>query len=41
VTDNAELPDVAACGPIGLQDHGTPIEFRDLFIKPLPAGSAQ
>lgn len=36
VIDRAELPDVAAKGPIGLQDHGDPIEFRNLFIKTPP-----
>ncbi|HEU5116183.1 MAG TPA: family 16 glycoside hydrolase, partial [Isosphaeraceae bacterium] len=34
VIDHAELPGVAAQGPIGLQDHGDPIEFRNLYIKP-------
>ncbi len=34
VIDGAELPGVAARGPIGLQDHGDPIEFRNLYIKP-------
>ncbi len=27
--------DMARSGRIGLQDHGTPIEFRNLFIEPL------
>jgi hypothetical protein len=35
VIDAAELPDVPPRGPIGLQDHNDPIEFRNLFLKPL------
>lgn len=27
--------DMARSGRIGLQDHGTPIEFRNLFVEPL------
>ncbi len=33
VINHAELPGVAEQGPIGLQDHGDPIEFRNLFLK--------
>ena len=35
VIQNAELPGVAPRGPIGLQDHGDPIEFANLFIREL------
>ena len=35
VIDAAELPGVPSRGPIGLQDHNDPIEFRNLFLKPL------
>jgi hypothetical protein len=35
VIEGAELPGVPQRGPIGLQDHNDPIEFRNLFLKPL------
>jgi hypothetical protein len=35
VIDNAELPGVAASGPIGLQHTGDAIEFGNLFIHEL------
>ena len=35
VIDAARLPDVPTKGPIGLQHHGDPVQFRNLFIKPL------
>ena len=35
VIDQAPLPKVPARGPLGLQNHGDPIEFRNLFIKEL------
>jgi hypothetical protein len=35
VIDRAELPGVAAQGPIALQDHNDLIEFRNIFIKEL------
>jgi hypothetical protein len=36
VIDRAELPGVPPAGPIALQDHNDPIEFRNLFIRELP-----
>lgn len=35
VIDRAELPGVPPRGPIGLQDHNDPVEFRNVFLKPL------
>lgn len=35
VIENAQLPRVAASGPIALQMHGTPIQFANLLIKEL------
>jgi hypothetical protein len=35
VVRNAQLPGIPAKGPIGLQHHGHPIEFANLFIKEL------
>ena len=35
VVENAQLSGVPAKGPIGLQHHGDPIEFANLFIKEL------
>jgi hypothetical protein len=35
VIERAQLPGVPARGRLGLQDHGDPVEFRNLFIKPL------
>jgi hypothetical protein len=35
VIDNAQLPGIPARGPIGLQDHGDPLEFANLHIKEL------
>jgi hypothetical protein len=37
VLDDARLPGVAPIGPIGLQHHGDPIEFANLYIKELVA----
>ena len=39
IIDRAVLPGVPDRGPIGLQNHRDPIEFRNLFIKPLPRKS--
>ena len=36
VIDSARLPDLPPTGPIGLQHHGDPVQFRNVFIKPLP-----
>ena len=33
VIDNALLPGVPARGPIGLQHHGSAIDFANLWIK--------
>jgi hypothetical protein len=35
VIDQAELPGVPPQGPLGLQHHGDPVEFRNLFLKEL------
>lgn len=35
VIDNAQLPDVPAEGEIALQRHGSPLEFKNIFIKEL------
>jgi len=32
---DVELPDLAKSGPIGLQHHGDPVQFRQLWVKPL------
>ncbi|NOX56344.1 MAG: DUF1080 domain-containing protein [Planctomycetes bacterium] len=37
VIDRAKLPGVPESGPIALQNHGDPIQFRNLFLKPLGA----
>ena len=36
VIEDCQLPGVPATGPIGLQAHGSAIEFRNVMIKPLP-----
>jgi hypothetical protein len=33
VIDSARLPDLPQRGPIGLQHHGDPVQFRNLWIK--------
>ena len=35
VVDDARLPGVPARGPIGLQHHGAPIEFTNLYVREL------
>lgn len=35
VIDNAQLPDVQAEGEIALQRHGSPLDFKNIFIKEL------
>jgi hypothetical protein len=35
VIENAELPGIAAEGPIGLQYHHDAVEFANIFIKEL------
>jgi hypothetical protein len=35
VIDRAKLPGIPRRGAIGLQDHGDPVEFRNLFLKEL------
>ena len=35
VIENAQLPGVAAEGPLALQHHGAPIEFRNILIRKL------
>jgi len=37
VIDQAQLPGVPATGPIGLQSHGSPIEFANLQVRRLDA----
>lgn len=32
---NAQLPGIPATGPLVLQDHGNPIQFKNLYIKEL------
>lgn len=36
VINDARLPGVVESGPVGLQNHGDGIEFRNLFIRELP-----
>ncbi len=35
VIDSARLPELPPTGPIGLQHHGDPVQFRSMWIRPL------
>ena len=35
VLDRATLPGVPATGPIALQNHGTPVEFANIYLREL------
>jgi len=39
VIDAAKLPGVPVKGPIGLQHHGDPVQFRNLLVKETPGGA--
>jgi hypothetical protein len=41
VIDQARLQGMPATGPIGLQSHGCPVEFQNIFIRPLAAAAPQ
>jgi hypothetical protein len=41
VISNAQLPGAAAKGPIALQHHGNPMEFRNISIKELKEPAAK
>jgi hypothetical protein len=35
VIENAELPGIPARGPIALQQHGSPIQFANIYVREL------
>lgn len=35
VIENAQLPDVPSRGAIGLQHHGDPVQFANIFVREL------
>jgi hypothetical protein len=35
VIENAQLPGIPAEGPIGLQHHGDPIQFANIYVREL------
>lgn len=39
VLENVQLPGVPASGPIGLQSHGCPVEFANVYVRPASRGS--
>jgi hypothetical protein len=39
VIESATLPGVPAEGPIGLQSHGSAVEFANIYVRELRAGS--
>jgi hypothetical protein len=41
VIRGARLPGVPPRGPIGLQSHGSPVEFQNLFVRPLPPAASR
>ncbi|MSR28821.1 MAG: DUF1080 domain-containing protein [Phycisphaerales bacterium] len=41
VLPGATLPGVPASGPIGLQHHGSPLQFTNIFLRPLGPTPAQ
>jgi hypothetical protein len=38
VIENAQLPGVPRRGPIGLQHHGAPIEFANIYVREIKPG---
>jgi hypothetical protein len=35
VIENAELPGVPARGALALQQHGSPVQFANIYVRPL------